>query len=153
DWSTLFFAIIFSAVALLAWLYRPLLMCDHGVGTCTLNANDMPGNPQKVFSIAGLQQAGVQTRNSGEAGPQSRVVLETNGAPVLIDAAWSSDPGIASAMAQRIDAFLTSEEPGTLRLTPARGLHYGSFTFLAIAISLGLVFTFVSRKYRGVLDK
>lgn len=151
DWSTLFFAIVFVSVALLAWLYRPLLTCDHNVGTCTLNANDMPGNPQKVFAIAGLQRAGVQTRNCSDAVPQSRVVLETAGAPVLIDAAWSSDLTLASAMAQRIDTFLMSEESGTLKLAPFRGLHYGSFTFLSIAIILALVFRFSSRKYRSVV--
>lgn len=153
DWGALALAVIFVAVALLAWLYRPLLMCDHSVGTCTLNANDMPGNPQRVFAIAGLQQAGIQTRNSGDAGPQSRVVLERTGAPMLIDAAWSSDLTLASTMAQHIDAFLTSEESGTLKLTPFKGLHYGAFTFLTIAIVLILVFTFISRKYRSVLDK
>ncbi len=152
DWGLLPLVVLFLAVALLAWLYRPLLMCDHSVGTCTLNANDMPGNPQKTFAIAGVQRAGIQTRDSSDAGPQSRAVLETTGAPVLIGAAWSSDPGIAEAMAQRINAFLASDESGTLKLTPAKGLHYGSLTFLSIAIVLGLVFLFISRRYRSVLD-
>lgn len=148
-WLTM--AVIFLAVALLAWQYRPLLYCDHSVGTCTLNANDMPGNPQQVFEISMVKRAFIQTwhRNDGVV---SRVMLEAEGRNLAIDAEWSDDPKVATVMADRINAFLASTESGTLRLTPNSGMHHVSLILIAVALVLVLLYILTSQRFRCVFD-
>jgi hypothetical protein len=153
DWAAVPLALVFLAMAMLIWLYRPLLLCDHSVGTCTLNANEMPGNAQQLVALPSLHEASIQTRHSTDEGMQSRVVLVTAAGPVLIGAAWSADQSIAATMAERINAFLAVPEAAALRLTPDRGMHYGSLAFLSMALISAMVFAFVSRHFCSVLDR
>jgi len=152
DSSYLAGGIVFLGVALLFWLYRPLLVCDHGLGTCTLNAYDMPGNPQLTFTIASVKSAQIQTRTTGVESSESRVVLLTQDRPRSIDAAWSTDPLKARTMASRIDRFLTREAPETLRLIPFPGMHIGSAVFLGIALALLLAYGFFRRSCIAIFD-
>lgn len=152
-WGAVVLMMVFVAMGLLVWLYRPLLTCDHETATCTLNANAMPGNPQQVLVIADIDKAGIQTRQHSEHGLQSRVVLEVAGRPVQIGTDWSDKLAAAETMAERINGFLKTEESGALTLIPNRGVHYGSLAFIAIALLLALIFGFTVRHYRSLFDK
>ena len=151
--GSFFFFLIFVVLGLLVWLYRPLLACDHDLGTCTLNANDMPGNPQQVVAIASIDQAVIQTRQHREDGPQSRVVLEVAGRPVPVGADWSGDPGVAESMAEQINAFLNDRDSASLRLIPYKAVHFGSLTFIAVALLMAVGLELMTRKYRSVFDQ
>jgi len=151
DYGWIPMAVIFLAVALLVWQYRPLLHCDRSVGTCTVNANDMPGNPQQVFEIASVKRAFVQNWHR-DTGVRSRVRLETADSSVDIGAAWSDDPNEAAAMSDRINAFLASGGPRTLKLVPHRGMHYASLAFTGAAVVFVLLFVLTAQRFRSVFD-
>jgi len=151
DYGWITMAVVFLAVALLIWQYRPLLSCDHSVGTCTVNANDMPGNPQQVFEIASIKRAFIQHWHR-DGGVRSRVRLETAGGSLDIGAPWSDDPSEAVAMSERINAFLVAGGPGTLKLLPYRGMHYASLTFAGVALLCVLLFVLAAQRFRGVFD-
>jgi hypothetical protein len=146
--GTWFFALLFIAVAVVAWLYRGGLACERETGICTVGFSTLPGVTQKYIRLADIREAEVVMHVPESGNTLSSVVLHTTAGPVPLGAGRSSLHRINQRSADRINDFLNDRSIQTLRVSTA--LAYAGLPFLLFGVGLIL---FSTRSYATVLDK
>jgi hypothetical protein len=146
--GTWIFALLFIAVAVVAWLYRGGLACDRESGICTVGFSTLPGVTQKYIRLEDIREAEVLMHVPESGNTLSSVVLHTTAGPVPLGAGRSSFHRINQRSADRINDFLNDRSIPALRVSTA--LAYAGLPFLLFGVGLIL---FATRSYTTLLDR
>ncbi|MBD2257039.1 tetratricopeptide repeat protein [Pseudanabaena sp. FACHB-2040] len=111
---------IFTGAGLMVWLAlggETVFECTRTApAQCELTQSNPLGSRSRTFSLAGLQQAEVETHRNSDGDHTYRVVLTTDQGVVPLTNAYSSGNGFHQNRAAQINQFIQSPAAASLRI-------------------------------------